>query len=505
MSYLKKAVFGAITVFSFSVLAAFFGYLFRLVLARNLTVEEYGLFYSVFALISLLWIFKDLGLGQALAKYIPEFKIKKRYDLIKKSLISAFTLQTAFAAILALLLFIFADWLGKNYFHHPEAAMVVELFAIYLLVKPLQMVCTYAFQGFQKMRYFASIDLTRSVLALVMVLIGFAFIKDLIIPSLAYALSPLLLGFIFIPLLIKKAFPNFFEVKFDWDKALIKKLVKFGIPVMIGGAGWFIISYTDTLLLTFFTKMDQVGLYNAALPTSNVLQYFSLAMAAVLLPMTSEMWVRNHKGQLVAGVRLLYKYSFLMIIPISLAMFSFPEVVLNILFGAKYVAAANALRVLVIGTIFYVIAGTNFSVLSGIGKPKITSRIILIAAGINVLLNIILIPFLGIIGSAVASATGFLVMLILSVIYLEKNISVSIPVWAWTKIAFLGLIFISIVAYLKRILVMSPILEAIVVCLASGLVYIVLAFVLRIVSFKEIKGLLHGLRVDTNVRFLKEY
>jgi O-antigen/teichoic acid export membrane protein len=307
-------------------------------------------------------------------------------------------------------------------------------------------------------------------------------------------LSPLLLGLIFIPLLIKKAFPNFFEVKFDWDKALIKKLVKFGIPVMIGWAGWYIISYTDTLLLTFFTKMDQVGLYNAALPTSNVLQYFSIAMAAVLLPMTSEMWARNHKEQLAAGVSLLYKYSFLMIIPISLAMFSFPEVVLNILFGAKYVAAANALRVLVIGTIFYVIAGTNFSVLSGIGKPKISSKIILIAAGINIILNLALIPFWGIIGSAIASATGFLVMLILSVIYLERNVSVSIPVWAWIKIAFLGLIFIGIIAYLKRILVMNPLLEAIVVCLVAGLVYIVLAFVLRIVSIKELKGIINILR-----------
>jgi len=493
--YLKKAVFGTVVVFGFSVLAAFFGYLFRLVLARNLTVEEYGLFYAVFALISLLWIFKDLGLGQALAKYIPEFKLKERYDLIKKALISTLILQVAFAGILAVLLVIFSGFLAKNYFHHPEAAMVVELFAIYLLVKPFVMICNSAFQGFQNMKYYASIDLARSILALLIVLIGFAFIKNIIVPSLAYAIVPVILALIFIPLLIKKAFPQFFEAKFSFDKVLIKKLIKFGIPVMIGAAGWFIISYTDTLMLTFFTNMEQVGLYNAALPTSNVLQYFSIALAAVMLPMASEMWARKHKKQLVVGVRLLYKYSFLAIVPVSLMMFSFPQVVLNILFGSKYVGAASTLQILVLGTIFYVIAGTNFSVLSGIGKPKVNSKIILIAAGINIILNLALIPFLGIIGSAIASATSFLIMLILSVIYLERNVSVSIPVGAWTKIAFSGLVFVGLIAYLKRVVVFSPFLEAILIGFIAGIVYLVLAFVLRIVSIKEIKGLLKSLRV----------
>ena len=53
-NYTKFAIKGATTVLILSAIGAFLGYLVRLVLARNLSVEEYGLFYSVFAFLGLL-------------------------------------------------------------------------------------------------------------------------------------------------------------------------------------------------------------------------------------------------------------------------------------------------------------------------------------------------------------------------------------------------------------------------------------------------------------------
>ena len=86
-NYTKFAVKGATTVLVISLLAAFIGYLVRFVLARNLTVEEFGLFYAVFAFLGLLGLFKSFGFDKALIKFIPEFKHKKRNDLIKSSII----------------------------------------------------------------------------------------------------------------------------------------------------------------------------------------------------------------------------------------------------------------------------------------------------------------------------------------------------------------------------------------------------------------------------------
>ena len=92
-SYTKSAVKGATIVLIISLIAAFFGYLVRFILARNLTVEEYGLFYSVFAFLGLFGMFRTFGFDKALIKLIPEFKHHKKYTEIKSSIIYASIIQ----------------------------------------------------------------------------------------------------------------------------------------------------------------------------------------------------------------------------------------------------------------------------------------------------------------------------------------------------------------------------------------------------------------------------
>ena len=86
MSYTKLAVKGAATVFIISILAAFLGYVARFILARNLAVEDFGLFYSVFAFLGMFGVFKSLGFDRALAKFIPEFMHNKNYNQIKDTI-----------------------------------------------------------------------------------------------------------------------------------------------------------------------------------------------------------------------------------------------------------------------------------------------------------------------------------------------------------------------------------------------------------------------------------
>ena len=59
-TYTKFAVRGTIMVLVISLFAAFLGYLVRFVLARNLGVEDFGLFNSVFAFLGLIGAFNSL-------------------------------------------------------------------------------------------------------------------------------------------------------------------------------------------------------------------------------------------------------------------------------------------------------------------------------------------------------------------------------------------------------------------------------------------------------------
>ena len=172
-NYTKKAVRGAGFVFGVSMLSAFLAYLIRLLLARNLTQTEYGLFYAVYSLLIFSLVFNNLGTSQALVKFIPEFKVKKRLNSIKNSIIYVAIIQLIISVLIAFILILFSDFLALNYFRNPQASIIIELFAFIFLLRPFTSLLTYIFQGFQRMKYFASVDFLRTSFILIITFLGF--------------------------------------------------------------------------------------------------------------------------------------------------------------------------------------------------------------------------------------------------------------------------------------------------------------------------------------------
>jgi len=488
-NYTKFAVKGATTVLVISLLAAFLGYLVRFVLARSLSVEEFGLFYAVFAFLGLLGLFKSFGFDKALIKFIPEFKHEKRNDLIKSSIIYVSFIQLITNSIIIAGVYIFSNYLSVYFFHNSQASIILKLMAIAFFIDSFVQVLKFAFQGFKKMKYFSGIDLIRMLLILIIVIIGLKLNYRLLSPIIAYIVAPFILLFVFGFILLKKVFPEFFKSKFVLEKTALKKISKYGIFVMATTVGGTVLGYTDTMVLTYFSGLVNVGLYSVALPTVKVLIYFPRAIGGVLLPLTAELWVKRKKVLLTAGIESLYKYSIIVIIPLVLIMFSFTEILINVFFGKNYILASNAMKILSIGMIFatlYVIS-TNF--FSGIGKPQINSKIIYTAAVFNLIANLILIPILGIIGAAITTTLSYFIMMVMGLIKIRKFIKITYPVKIWIKSLLAGLIFTFIIWFLKKIIFLNVWLETAIVLIISGIVYIVLLFLLKIINTNELRDL----------------
>ena len=232
-NYTKKALTNAGIVFSISIVAAFFGYLVRIFFARNLTVEEFGLFYAVIAFLGIFVIFKSLGLDSALVFFIPKFLSKSDFRRIKNSILYAGTILLTNNFIFIILVLIFAKFLGANFFKHNLAQIVLILIAISFFIDSFVLIIKYVFQGFQRMALFSSIDLTRMILILILSFIFFKIGYKLLSPVIAYMITPLILIFIYLPFLYKKHSKEFSKNKFSWEKPLFKKLRKYGSQLIL--------------------------------------------------------------------------------------------------------------------------------------------------------------------------------------------------------------------------------------------------------------------------------
>ena len=118
-NYTQKIVRGTGWIFIMTILGTAIAYLMRVILARRFTPSEYGLFYSVFTVVTLFLFVRDLGLNQALVKYIAEFRVHEKYNHIKTVMVSVLTFQLASSILFGIVAFLAADFLAVHYFKNP--------------------------------------------------------------------------------------------------------------------------------------------------------------------------------------------------------------------------------------------------------------------------------------------------------------------------------------------------------------------------------------------------
>ena len=485
MSYVKRAVHGISLVFIMSMLAAAVAYVTRIVMARNLSPEEYGLFTAVFVFINFFLFFRDLGIGNALSKYIPEFLVKNKFSYVKSAIVFVFLFQLFSSFILVVILFIMAPYLAENYFKNPLAEPILKLLFFYIFGSVIYRMFRHVSNGFQNIKLFSIFAFLKNITLLSIILFLFYLKKGIYAPVIAYALVCYIVVIITFPL-IWKTFP-ISKYKMKGFRVVTKKLFLFGLPLFATSIAGKFITNMDTLILTNYRSLAEVGVYNVVLPSAMIFLSFSFAISAVIFPMFSELWAKKDIKRIAEALRLIQRYSFVIILPPAIIVISFSKFFIETFFGSNYVSGSLSLQILMVGMLFYVVAGVNNNIISAIGKPKTVAKIIFLVFIFNTVFNIILIPKFGIEGAAFTTSLSYLIILILSTNRVVHNIPVKYPKIIWVKILFSGFVFFSVIKYIRGILSINPWWELIISVGIAFLVYLGIVYAYQIVNVKEMK------------------
>jgi len=504
LSYKERAIKGISWNFLLLILAAPIGYLVRMLYANKIPKLEVGLFYAVLDFCCMVAIFKDLGLSAALVRYIPKFLHEKRKDLVKSAIISVGILQSSVSLIITILIILLAPFIAKYYINNQgqftgHLDLVIDVLVILSIgywFQSIMDVISNSIQGFQNQKYFGTINFVRISLILILsaIFIYVFEIHSALCPTYAYTITPILLILIYGYIFIKKIFPEFFKEKFLFSKKLIKDLFSYGLPVMLGSAGSLVLGYVDGICLTYFTGLNAVADYrNVAMPTVSILSYFASAVSSVLFPLSSELWEKGYKEVLGYGVERICLYSFVLVLPMAILMAYFPEVIINLFFNPQYLSAVPAIRILSLGTIFMTLNRIGFTVLNGIGKPMLSTKILYFGAIFNLVFNILLIPKLGIVGASLTTVFGYLLMWILQAWYLSRFLNYSFLIKKWI----LSLL-VSVFSLIPLILITKIINNIILQLIVGGIVYFGIYLVgilgLKIIDIKEIFSVIKNFR-----------
>lgn len=211
------------------------------------------------------------------------------------------------------------------------------------------------------------------------------------------------------------------QLHFDFTQ--FRRCFSFGMRLHPGNVAQFLNYRADIFLVGLFLGPYEVGLYVTAAMLGEKLWEIPHAIRTVLLYQVAANGKSNSLNAMLQISRLIVV--FLGVICIALALFAYPLV--EFLFGYRFLPSAKALIFLMPGVWALGIGKIYTSYLTGIGMPEIGTFSAVISLVATIVLDILLIPRIGIVGAAAASSVSYILasVVILSIFKRETKVSLS--------------------------------------------------------------------------------
>jgi glycosyltransferase involved in cell wall biosynthesis/O-antigen/teichoic acid export membrane protein len=187
------------------------------------------------------------------------------------------------------------------------------------------------------------------------------------------------------------------------DPALFRRSLRFGVKAYVAQIFFYLVLRVDQVLVAHYAGYRQLGLYALAATVAQLLWLLTDPLASALLPHM----VRAQKGD---DRRLSFstaRLSLCILIIGAVGGWFLAPLALPVVYGAGFAGAVPALRLLLPGVVALGATKSLGSVLVKEGRMLMTSVLGLSALGLNIALNIALLPRIGIRGASIASSVCY--------------------------------------------------------------------------------------------------
>jgi len=196
------------------------------------------------------------------------------------------------------------------------------------------------------------------------------------------------------------------------DADLAKEMLKYGGKVHVGNISGSLNLSLDQVLMAAWLPPAALGLYVAAVSSAGLSQVFSQAVQMVSTPSITQRETLSERASVLQGIfRSYWLLSFL----ITVAIGALLPMAIPLVFGSSFKGAIWPAEVLLAGAFFLgaqvVLAGGA----QALGNPWLGSKANIGALIVTLVLLYLLLPRLGIMGAAIATAAAYLTQLIIVV------------------------------------------------------------------------------------------
>ena len=211
-------------------------------------------------------------------------------------------------------------------------------------------------------------------------------------------------------------------IKFNlFDNKLIKSMFKYSIPLVPNGVSWWVINISDRTIITFILGKAFNGIYAVSnkFPTiiSSLLGIFNLSWSE-----SSALHIDDKDRDIFFSEitnKSLKIFSSMGAMMLVIMPFIFPFFV-NSKFGDSY----NYIPILTISCVFNVLVCIYTGIYIARKETKKVASTTIIGALVNILINVVLIKYIGLYAAAISTALSYLVMAMVRHFDIVKSINI---------------------------------------------------------------------------------
>ena len=366
------------------------------ILTKFLGPEKYGIWIQLSITLTLLTPFIVLGLPDAIVRFLASEQQKEKMREIVWSILSVIA---GFGIFIALLFFLLAEPIA-NFLQTP--ALFIKILGFIIIFESLNIALLNIFRALQQIKKY-SFFLLLSVISEV----GLISLSIFLGFELLGALVSLL--FVKIVLLVLLTSTILIQIGIQIPRfSSLKEHLRFGLPITIGSGAFWGVQSSDRYLIAIFLGILFVGYYAPAYALGNILHLFILPFALLLPPVLSKLFEEQNISEIQIYLKYSLKYFLLIAIPAVFGLSILSKELLT-LFSTNEIASQShaVIPFVAISLLLYGVYTIFFQVLFLFKQTKISGILWIGAALLNIGLNIVLIPLLGILGAALTTLVAY--------------------------------------------------------------------------------------------------
>ena len=401
------------------------GFVEKALLARYMGAKVVGQYAIVLTLLNLTGVLTVFGMHEGAVKYIPQFHSRGDEEKLGFAISDLLVFGSLSSTLVALGLVGGRKIVARRFFDSPDLVVPIVIAGVTLVPYTLKNIVVAIFQGFKnaaEAKVFGRAGIKCSMVVSIALLawldrhstswvVG-AFLWSnvlsvciLLVRSRSWPLS-------FTTIVDKLA--SFFE-RTEEERETRRAIMTFSATLILVEIVTRLLTRVDILILGIFVASSEVGIYQIAVLVSTLVALIPVAFNSIFPSFISELIERESYDELQSLYSTLTKWAIVLEAPVIASLVLFREPILAF-FGPEYTVGAMALVFVALSEFSNVLIGLNGPILKLGGYERLVLVNNSILAGLNIVLNIVLIPEYGIEGAAIATLVSMVSIGIVKVV-----------------------------------------------------------------------------------------